>query len=211
MKVKMTPMSVGFALIAWLVASAIGFAILIDYEMTPGASGKLAQRFPSDVGISASHDCPTLIMFVHPRCPCTRAGIEELARITARSNRSINSHTIFFRPDTATDDWSQTDLWRAARRIPGLRLLIDCDGSLAKKFGAQTSGHVFLYDEVGVLRFEGGITPSRGHSGDNYGKAAILSLLGGGRPERDTTPVFGCPLDEPSHTTNTDCPACPTS
>jgi hypothetical protein len=92
-----------------------------------------------------------------------------------------------------------------------LQLLIDGDGDLTEKFGAQTSGHVFLYDKLGVLRFQGGITPSRGHAGDSYGQAAILSLLRGGRPERDAAPVFGCPLDEPSHTTHTDCPAGPTS
>jgi hypothetical protein len=71
---------------------------------------------------------------------------------------------------------------------------IDEAGREAARFGATTSGHVLLYDRGGRLRFSGGITASRGHVGDNAGRAALLGLLIHGETERERTPVFGCPL-----------------
>jgi hypothetical protein len=44
------------------------------------------------------------------------------------------------------------------------------------------------------LLFAGGITAARGHAGDNAGRSAIETLLAGGRPGYDRTPVFGCPI-----------------
>jgi len=74
----------------------------------------------------------------------------------------------------------------------------DDDGVEAARFGAATSGQVILYDRDGRLLFSGGITASRGHAGDNDGRDAIVSLLGGGRGTRHSSPVFGCSLLEPS-------------
>ena len=48
--------------------------------------------------------------------------------------------------------------------------------------------------------FAGGITASRGHSGDNAGRSVLVALLHGAGPRpggpvaRHTSPVFGCPL-----------------
>ena len=49
-----------------------------------------------------------------------------------------------------------------------------------------------LYDAAGHLLFHGGITPSRGHSGDNAGSQAIAALLTHHLADRQHTPVFGC-------------------
>jgi len=76
-------------------------------------------------------------------------------------------------------------------------VLTDEDGIEARSFGAVTSGQALLYSAQGRLLFSGGITESRGHSGDNAGRSAIESLVMNGSEGLRTpasTPVYGCPL-----------------
>ena len=81
------------------------------------------------------------------------------------------------------------------------RVVLDPDGREARRFGVKGSGHVLLYEPSGDLVFSGGITPSRGHEGDNPGRSAVIDLINGGRAAVHRTPVFGCPLlDDPSST-----------
>ena len=75
--------------------------------------------------------------------------------------------------------------------------MIDGDGQEARLFHAVTSGQTVLYDSQGRLLFSGGITASRGHSGDNAGRSAIVSLVNAEVPDRTETLVFGCPLFSP--------------
>ena len=49
---------------------------------------------------SASH-AQTLVMFVHPRCPCTRASIAELERVVAQSGGTVKPRIVFSLPDGA--------------------------------------------------------------------------------------------------------------
>jgi hypothetical protein len=85
-------------------------------------------------------------------------------------------------------------LWRDAAAIPGVHPIEDIDGGEIRKFGAATSGQVLLYDASGRLQFNGGITASRGHAGDNDGRDAVASLLRSGRAPLHTAFVFGCSL-----------------
>jgi hypothetical protein len=91
-------------------------------------------------------------------------------------------------------DWDDTDLWKAAQSIPGAHVISDLDGEECKRFHATTSGETFLFNERGELLFSGGITFSRGHSGDNVGRSAIESFLRGQEPACRHTSVFGCPI-----------------
>jgi len=83
-----------------------------------------------------------------------------------------------------------------ARLIPGVRVILDPDGKLARRFGVETSGHTLVYGADGKLLFAGGITSSRGHLGDNAGFAAVLEIITNRsiQSARTTTPVFGCEL-----------------
>ena len=76
--------------------------------------------------------------------------------------------------------------------------MIDDEGTEANRFHAATSGQTLLYDAAGSLLFSGGITGSRGHSGDNAGQTAIVSLVNSGAPRLTETSVFGCPLFDPN-------------
>jgi len=56
-------------------------------------------------------------------------------------------------------------------------IVTDADGAEANRFGAETSGHTLLFDFGRRLLFSGGITDSRGHTGDNAGESAIVALI----------------------------------
>lgn len=92
------------------------------------------------------------------------------------------------------EDWMKTDLWREASKIPGATVHADSNGTEAKNFYIETSGDTVLYNSSGHLMFEGGITNSRGHSGDNAGRDALVALLNNEISTEIKNPVFGCPL-----------------
>jgi hypothetical protein len=115
----------------------------------------------------------------------------------AHSQGRLTAYVLFLKPAGFSEDWENTDLWRNAAGIPGVTAIVDDEGAEAKRFHAATSGQTFLFDANGQLLFSGGITGSRGHSGDNAGKIAIVSLVNSGASELTETSVFGCPLFDP--------------
>lgn len=180
--------------VLWLVAVSGGLWILWGYENTPGVSAKPPMLWPADSRIERSQQRATLIMMVHPHCPCTRATMSELAEIMAHAQGRLNAYVLFLKPAGFSDDWEKTDLWQSAASIPGVSVMIDDDGVEARRFNSSTSGQAMLYDAKGHLLFSGGITGSRGHSGDNAGQSAIVSFVNAGAADRTETFVFGCPL-----------------
>lgn len=144
-----------------------------------------------------------MVMMIHPHCPCSRASIGELALLMAEVPGRVNANVLFIKPHEFPEQWEKTDLWNSAARIPGVKFDVDDDAAEARFFGSQTSGQVMLYDINGQLLFKGGITASRGHSGDNDGRRAIVSLLTQHHEDRAETPVFGCPLSEQSSNDHT--------
>jgi hypothetical protein len=100
----------------------------------------------------------------------------------------------FLRPRGFSSDWTHTDLWKSAQRIPRMATIIDDEGADAARFGARTSGQVLIYDRSGHLAFRGGITPSRGHLGDNVGEERMIALLSGHTSDRAESAVYGCSL-----------------
>ncbi|QDV48343.1 thioredoxin domain-containing protein [Gimesia fumaroli] len=180
--------------ILWLGAVFLGMSVIWEYQVTPGEVPDAPISWPIDSRMTCNHRRPTLVMFAHPRCPCTRASIGELALIMAHGPERIDARVLFFKPAHFLEGWEKTDLWETAKHIPGVSVSSDIDGSEAQLFGATTSGYVLLYDANGQLLFHGGITGSRGHSGDNAGRTAIETILIGGNTDKQTTFTFGCPL-----------------
>jgi hypothetical protein len=181
---------------AWVAALAFGIRTLMSYETLPGAVGVVTKSWPEAVKIPRPAGRPTLVMLAHPQCPCTRASVAELNKIMAQLQGKLSAHVLFLKPQGAPPGWDNSDLRRSAARIPGVTVLSDVDGMEAQKFGAETSGHTFLYDGKGNLLFSGGITQSRGHAGDNAGENAIISLVNNGHAARARSLVFGCSLVE---------------
>jgi len=182
----------------WVTLVAIGLWSLWGYENAPGEAGKPPQQWPSVSRIQLNRSNPTLVMLAHPRCPCTRASIAELARVMAHGQGRLSAYVLFIKPAGFDNDWEHSDLWESAAGIPGVNVVSDPDGVEAGLFSAVTSGQTVLYNTGGQLIFSGGITGARGHHGDNAGESAIIAILNATVPERNQTAVFGCPLFNPT-------------
>jgi len=183
--------------VAWAGTAVLGGHALLKYENSPGKVGQVASSWPPDSPVQLATDRPTLVMAAHPLCPCTRASMDELAQAMAQVQGKVRAYVLFYTPRESSADWQNTDLRRTAAQIPGVTVLSDLDGAEAQRLGAETSGHTFLFDPTGRLLFNGGITASRGHSGDNAGESAIVSLINDRTSKQSQTFVFGCSLKNP--------------
>ena len=182
----------------WLVATASGMSLVWDYEYSPGDSAMAPARWPATSGLARRADRATLVMIADPGCPCARASLHELARLMTRVQGRLTAHVLLVRPSEAPAGWEKSDIWRAPAAIPGVDLTRDVDGAETGRFGALTSGQVLLYNSEGDLQFAGGITPARGHEGDNPGRDAVVALLTGKNAAQRATPVYGCALTTPA-------------
>lgn len=174
----------------WALIVATGFAMVWRYSGTPGQGSTAPMQWPQGTRLELSARQPTVIMFVHPRCPCSRASLTELERLVAKA--PAMSVTVVFVHPHATE-WGHGELWDRAARIPAILLFEDADAAEAQRFGVETSGATLLYGQGGRLLFAGGLTASRGHEGAAEGQTKLLAALQG-RAVDPLGPVFGCAL-----------------
>jgi hypothetical protein len=183
------------AMLAWGGAIAMGMLGLVRYQMKPARQGEAPRRWPKGTGdIARAPGRFTLVMTLHPRCPCSRASLRELTQLLARAEGQVDAHVLFVKPRGAPADWCDGDLWKLAKDIPGVHVAIDNDARDSAILRATTSGQVFVYDAAGAIRFSGGITGGRGHEGDNIGLSSVLGLIRDGHTAVTNTPVYGCEL-----------------
>lgn len=182
------------ACVLWVLLVTAGFIVLAHEEFTPVKGSLPTMVFPRTSAIKLASDKPTLLLFAHPRCPCTRASLHELDGLLAETQNKVSVFVVFIVPDGVRSGWEQGDLWNMATKIPGV-CVIRAQGSYeANLFKVKGSGHALLYAPSGELLFGGGITASRGHEGDNLGRSAVASLILTGQARVRSTPVFGCSL-----------------
>ncbi len=186
------------AAVVWLASVLVGGSKLLGYASRPGEPGVPSARWPQDLGLPLYRDGATLVLAMHPHCPCTRASLVELNDLVLSLKGRLKVYALVMKPKEFPQGWENTDISSRARLIPGVTVLVDLDGRQAARFGAKTSGEALLYDREGRLIFNGGITEGRGHIGDNAGVQRILSLVRTGKADENHSLVFGCPLDAKS-------------
>lgn len=189
----MTDRRLAGVVLCWFALLGGGWYWVYRHETTAGATGERHERWPASSTLARASDKATLVMFVHPGCPCSAASFAELdaALDTIASRPRI---LLVFVGHLGGD--APTANWRAAGRVAGATRVLDPGGALgeAGKFGVRTSGHVVVYDDHGSLLFSGGITGARGHAGDNVGRRALVDVLAG-RTAATQHRVFGCSLE----------------
>lgn len=192
--------TLGVIVALWLGAVASGFRALWVYSGTPGvAVAATSPAWPVTSRLRRIAGRPAVVLFLHPRCPCSRATINELARILTQVGRHPpTAHVVLVKPDAAPAGWEATDLRDRALEVVGSDA-VSCDegGVEVGLFGATTSGSVLVYDAAGALVFRGGITAARGHEGESAGGRRVLAALRTGTPDRGESEVFGCRLRDP--------------
>ncbi|WP_145251176.1 thioredoxin domain-containing protein [Aeoliella mucimassa] len=193
----------------WMIASCLwGVAAVGVWSWTtcyefktdaPSATLASLERWPSDSELVLAGDRPTLVFFVHPRCPCTRASVRQLERTLTGAGLSNGAQpkliVVATVPEDADRAWRATDVITRSARLPFAEVHWDTSGKESSRFGATTSGTLMLFQPDGALCFAGGVTSSRGHEGDNQGSRNLLVAL---RQEQSLAishqPVFGCKL-----------------
>src|SRR5262245_17490046 len=83
----------------WIATVGAGWAALTHYANQPGRTSPA----PMTVLRPGTTGRDQLLLFVHPRCPCSMATVRELGRLMARSNSALEATVYFFRPETESD------------------------------------------------------------------------------------------------------------
>ena len=184
----------------WVVMTLAGLMALWNYSYSKAGPVEFFERWPSDSRIPRPHGTSNLVVFIHPRCPCSIATLVELARIQNDLNHhaKVNISVVMWQPVHGML-WSESAAHSVCRNITSATVINDRGGIEAKRFTATASGTCFLFDEDGRLQFCGGLTQSRGHVGESLESNILLKVTQQGRQSIVTelpvsTPVYGCSL-----------------
>lgn len=180
----------------WTLLVCVGLYKLFAWGSRPGEVAQFQNRWPAVSKLEVRSNLPSLVLFLHSACSCSYATLEELERLLPMLRDRAQVQVVFMSPDELDKfNWSDSKIWKRAQKIPSIQIIQDREGFEAKVFGAKTSGQTFLYDLNGELAFEGGLTPSRGHTGESSGQVAIrLFFEKRGFASVAHASVFGCGL-----------------
>src|SRR5436190_16865533 len=91
--------------LVWCAAVAAGLRTLWSYESAPGDIADAPLRLPADPTIARSSNLASLILFIHPKCPCSRATIGELARLMTECSGKLTATVLMLRPASELEGW----------------------------------------------------------------------------------------------------------
>lgn len=208
-------------LLALGLATIFGWYQLARFSVTAGEQAAAPAQFPANLSASSNSPAsqvvsrlaphiPLLLVFVHPRCSCTPATLEQLDTVLSSVPVPVQVDLVVYN-SRALDDTPNLDRLREqtdaaihnqSAPLGGFvnplhypaQLVPDTNGLLARRFGAATSGEVVLYSPDGRLLYQGGITPMRAHIGRTPASDALRTALTTGKPQSKTFSVFGCPI-----------------
>jgi hypothetical protein len=188
----------GAALVVWIALAVAGWYGISAYGFKgdPQATTAIVPQWPAESAIARMTDRPTLVLFLHPKCPCSRATVAELERLPVLvPGHSLPDICIVASAPRALGDlWWSTPFLERAAGLPNARLVRDSGGVETTLFGARISGTVLLFDSDGNRLYAGGVTMSRGHAGDNVGLQAVTGLLVDHDANVSSIPPLGCEM-----------------
>lgn len=178
----------GGAVASWYGISAYGFT-----NDPRGVSGAPLQ-WPAASTMAPNKRGSTLVLFLHPKCPCSRATVGELERLSTLVPPAAlpEIYIVASAPLAVGDAWWSAPLLARAAQLPHAHVARDPGGVETELFGAHVSGAVMLFDAQGRRLYAGGVTKSRGHDGDNVGLQSVAQLLVDPHAAAPSIPPFGC-------------------
>lgn len=182
--------------IAWFVAVSAGLLTLTAYDTAPGVAAMPPAAWPSASRLARDAGRGTIVLVLHPHCPCSRASVDELEALLPAIRHDARVHVLLVAPAGTPPGWSDGDLTARVTTLPDVDVTVDAGAAEATHFGAATSGQTYVFDAAGTLQFSGGITPSRGHRGEGAARAAVLAALRDEASPDTTARVFGCALTD---------------
>ena len=182
-------------LLLWGALVLMGMIVLVGYQSAPGKPAQAPKAWPVGTTLPLHAEQPSLLVFAHPQCVCTRASISELERLLRYVDGRVQTSLVFLHPQGFDDAFVESALWKRAQRMEGVLVHNDTLGAEAARFQSFTSGQTLLYSSTGELLFSGGLTASRGHEGDNIGRQSLQRLILDQEARVTESNVFGCPLE----------------
>lgn len=183
--------------VIWLGLLGFAYSLLVSYENTANKTEVNPKLWPRESQLKFDKRKDNLIIFLHPRCPCSDSSLEELNKLMAKSPKSINVIAVFMSSEKQDKEtWLKGKLWKDIKANQEIKVFIDEKNTEIKRFKVNTSGEVLLYNSMGRLTYSGGISPARGHAGDNKGSQLIMKYLQGYKVQNAQSPVFGCLLQK---------------
>jgi hypothetical protein len=183
-----------FASVTWLVLAVGGGVWLMAYEFTPGERSAHRPTSRNELPFALENHRPTLIVVLHPQCPCSQATVSVLAELVEHCGQRLAVIVMLNRPKNADARWTENPLVDRLKQLEAVRLIPDDGGRVSQALGATTSGHAVLFATDGAVMFAGGLTPGRGAVGETSGQRAILGVVKGTAITPSESPTFGCPL-----------------
>ncbi len=180
-------------LVLWGAVIGVGLLWMTDYSLSPGSHEEPLVERPSDTPVPFSEEKSTLVIFLHPRCPCTHPSVAAIERLMVRKHDMV-LQPIFYLPGSKPETWARADYWDRVVDAGAHEPLIDVDGGVARQFHATTSGHAILFSVDGEVLYSGGITSGRVHEGDNLGLTTLTRVLEQVPVQDATFPVYGCSI-----------------
>lgn len=187
-------------LLVWFVSVAFGFSTMMIHDTKPSQEAAAPLTMYKEEAQLADDRNFTMVVFLHPRCPCSVATLDCLDRLLARPENAKKMRAVVYLvcPPGTDRDWA-APLYEKCKTLPSARIAFDDCGRTANKYGARSSGQVLLYSPQGELVFSGGLTNARGQFGESGAELAIQEIIS----RKSTTtvgqsffrhPVFGCAL-----------------
>lgn len=180
----------------WLVAVCFSIAWFSKYESTAGAIGPQNRAWPASTTLPRNLNGPTIVLFLHPKCPCSTASIRQLFEFTD-GVKDAAIVTVLVLPTGTDESFAQGPVIDLLEREYQHRPIVDREGKEAELFGAQTSGQAYAYGLEARLLFCGGLTPARGQTGYTPSLHKLRTALQHRDSGPTSCPVFGCPLQNP--------------
>lgn len=181
----------------WVGGIGIGSTAMLNHEFTAVPQANAPLTIPDTISsLDLEDKALTIAIAVHPDCPCTEASLEQLDRLLLRNSENIQIIGLV-RANAETIE--SNSYWQRLEALPNTHPISDPDGKIANQLGARVSGATIAYDANGILRFQGGITASRGHAGSSRGLDTLEAIARQLAPaELCSAPAFGCSLENPT-------------
>ncbi len=179
--------------VSWLLLLPAAICVQLRYDSLPGIAAVPKTAWPAASKIKYSTITNTLVMVLHPRCPCSRASVQQVASMMNTTNPP-KCIFLFYTPSIFAKGWEKTDIWNQASEIPDSVLISDIDGRETKTSEHPHPDRPTFFDRQGFLRYSGGLTEGRGHQGECRNLEAAIKALNDSHKPTTFGAVYGCPV-----------------
>jgi len=141
--------------------------------------------------ITAQHRF-TVVVFYSNSCPCFAAHVQRLGSLSAELRKRDVAFVAVDSERHAAGETSQP-----AEAAPGVPLLRDEGGTLARRLHARFATEAFVIDRAGEVRYSGGLDSDRKQltpTAKMYLHDALDGLLRSDMPRHQTAKALGCAL-----------------